>query len=83
MSHDLKSPSADVLLQPIWSSSRIVTNVKSIFVKDLYNLGIENLNDTVLENGKIKILKEITENEVIQRKYFLLWNQILPSIPTE
>ena len=35
------------------------------------------------ENGKLKTLKEIIDNDVIQRKYFLLWIQILASIPTE
>ena len=32
---------------------------------------------------KLKTLKEIIDNDVIQRKYFLLWNQIVASNPTE
>ena len=82
VSHDPKTLS-DVSLQPVWNNSRIAPNGKSIFVKDLYNLGIQNLYNIVGENGKLKTLKEIIDNDVIQRKYFLLWNQILASIPTE
>ena len=71
VSHNPKTLS-DVLLQPIWNNSRIAPNGKSIFVKDLYNLGIQNLNNIVGENGRLKTLKEIINNDVIQRKYFLL-----------
>ena len=64
VAHDPKTLS-DVLLQPICNNSRIAPNGKSIFVPDLYNLGIQNLNNIVGENGKLKTLKEIIENDVI------------------
>ena len=53
------------------------------YLSKIYNLGIQNLYNIVGENGKLKTLKEIIDNDVVQRKYFLLWNQILASIPTE
>ena len=60
VSHDPRTLS-DVLLQPIWNNSRIAPNGKSIFVKDLYNLDIQNLYNIVGENGKLKTPKEIID----------------------
>ena len=80
VSHNPKTLS-DVLLQAILNNSRIAPNGKSIFVKDLYNLGIQNLNNIVGENGKLKTLKEIINTVITlifrtpKNNYFFRWSK--------
>ena len=72
----------EILIQPIWNNNKICQNGKSLFIKEVFTLGIYSMQDIIYPNGTIKTIIDLKcTNPKLNETHFLTWMQILAAIP--